>query len=264
MCRWVAYSGPPVLLEDVLFNPRHSLVQQSLSARESVVTTNADGFGVAWYGPRSKPGLFKDILPAWHDENLRSISRQIESSLFFAHVRAATGTAVTRANCHPFTFENWSFMHNGKLGGWGDQRREMEGLIDGAFYRERAGTTDSEALFLIALSNGLREDPLDGFTRALSKILRIQSDGEVSEPTRISACLSDGKSIWAIRYSSDRQSPTMYLGAPFAGPHGVAGDCITTIASEPFDNDAAHWRAVEEGTVLHLRDGVATQTKIYL
>ena len=264
MCRWVAYSGPHVLLEDILFNPRHSLVQQSLSARESVITTNADGFGVAWYGSRSEPGLFKDILPAWHDENLRSISRQIESSLFLAHVRASTGTAVTRANCHPFTFENWSFMHNGKLGGWSDHRRELEGLIDGAFYRERAGTTDSEALFLIALSHGLREDPLDGFTRALSKILRIQSGGDVTEPTRISACLSDGKSIWAIRYSSDRQSPTMYLGAPFASPHGADGDYITTIASEPFDNDAAHWRAVEEGTVLHLHDGAAMQTKIYL
>ncbi len=264
MCRWVAYSGPPVLLEDVLFNPRHSLVQQSLSARESVVTTNADGFGVAWYGARPAPGLFKDILPAWHDENLRSLSRQIESSLFFAHVRASTGTAVTRANCHPFTFENWSFMHNGKLGGWSDHRREMEGLIDSAFYKERAGTTDSEALFLIALSNGLRENPIDGFTRALSRILQLQSAADVTDPTRISACLSDGKNIWAIRYSSDLKSPTMYLGAPFAGPDGAAGDYITTIASEPFDNEAAHWRAVEEGTVLHICDGAVTRTKIYL
>ena len=154
-------------------------------------------------------------------------------------------------------------MHNGRLGGWGDHRREMEGLIDGAFYKERTGTTDSEALFLIALSQGLREDPLDGFTRALSKILRIQAAADVTEPTRISAALSDGSSIWAFRYSSDRQSPSMYLGAPFADPHGADRDAITTIASEPFDNDAAHWRAVEEGTVLHLHDGLATQTKIY-
>ena len=264
MCRWVAYSGPRVLLEDVIFNPKHSLVHQSFSARESVIATNADGFGVAWYGSRTQPGLFKDILPAWHDENLRSVSSQIESPLFFAHVRAATGTGVTRANCHPFTFQNWSFMHNGKLGGWSDHRREMEGLIDDAFYSERAGATDSEALFLIALSHGLREDPLDGFTRALSKILRLQSDAGVTEPTRISAALSDGKSIWALRYSSDHNSPTMYLGAPFAGPHGGGGDYVTTIASEPFDNDAAHWRAVEEGTVLHLCEGVAAHTKIYL
>jgi len=264
MCRWVAYSGPRVLLEDVIFNPKHSLVHQSFSARESVIATNADGFGVAWYGSRTQPGLFKDILPAWHDENLRSVSSQIESPLFFAHVRAATGTGVTRANCHPFTFQNWSFMHNGKLGGWSDHRREMEGLIDGDYYRERLGTTDSEALFLIALSHGLREDPLGGFTSALSKILSIQRAGNVTEPTRVSAALSDGRSIWALRYSSDGRSPTMYVGAPFHGPHGADAAHITTIASEPFDTQEDHWRAVEEGTFLHIRDGAVTQTKIYM
>ena len=264
MCRWVAYSGPQILLEDVVFNPKHSLVHQSFSARESAITTNADGFGVAWYGAQSEPGLFKDILPAWHDENLRSISRQIESHLFFAHVRASTGTGVTRANCHPFTFQNWSFMHNGKLGGWSDHRREMEGLIDDAFYSERAGATDSEALFLIALSHGLLQDPMGGFTSALSKILRIQAAGEVAEPTRISAALSDGKSIWALRYSSDGQSPSMYVGAPFKGPHGTTKDYITTLASEPFDTQDDHWRAVEESCFLHINDGTVTQTKIYL
>ncbi len=264
MCRWVAYSGPRLPLEDVIFNPKYSLVHQSFSARESVVATNEDGFGVAWYGSRSEPGLFKDILPAWHDENLRSLSRQIESQLFFAHVRASTGTSVTRANCHPFTFGNWSFMHNGRLGGWSDHRREMEGLIDGAFYKERTGTTDSEALFLIALSHGLREDPLAGFTKALSSILRIQAAAGAAEPTRISAALSDGTSIWALRYSSDGQSPSMYVGAPFEGPQGADKAYVTTIASEPFDNEADHWRAVEEGCFLHIENGAVTQTKIYL
>ncbi len=259
MCRWVAYSGPQVLLEDIIFNPGHSLVHQSLSARESIITTNADGFGVAWYGARPQPGLFKDILPAWHDENLRSLSRQIESSLFLAHVRSSTGTGVTRANCHPFTFENWSFMHNGKLGGWDDHRREYEGLIDRDYYKARLGTTDSEALFLIALSHGLREDPIGGLTKALSKILRIQAHANVSEPTRISAAVSDGENIWALRYSSDARSPTMYMGAPFSG-----GEQITTIASEPFDTRSDHWLAVEEGTALHIANGASTQTKIYL
>ena len=264
MCRWVAYSGPQILLQDVIFNPDHSLVHQSLSARESVITTNADGFGVAWYGSRQQPGLFKDILPAWHDENLQSLSRQIESSLFFAHVRASTGTGVTCANCHPFTFDNWSFMHNGKLGGWADHRREFEGLIDSSFYKERLGTTDSEALFLIALSHGLREDPLGGLTKALSNILRIQAQANVTEPTRISAALSDGTNIWALRYSSDRQSPTMYMGAPFHAREGVNGTHITTLASEPFDTHADHWHAVEEGTFLNVIDGAVTQTKIFL
>ncbi|NDG58449.1 MAG: class II glutamine amidotransferase, partial [Betaproteobacteria bacterium] len=89
----------------------------------------ADGFGVAWYAKRSTPGLFKDILPAWNDSNLRSIAAQIEAGLFFAHVRASTGTSVTRTNCHPFTFKNWAFMHNGKIGNWTTCRKSVEQMI---------------------------------------------------------------------------------------------------------------------------------------
>jgi predicted glutamine amidotransferase len=43
--------------------------------------------------------------------------------LFFAHVRAATGTAVTRQNCHPFACGQWMFMHNGFVGSWNRLRR---------------------------------------------------------------------------------------------------------------------------------------------
>ena len=36
------------------------------------------------------------------------------SSLVFAHVRAASlGSSVTEANCHPFAFSRYLFMHNG-------------------------------------------------------------------------------------------------------------------------------------------------------
>ncbi len=77
MCRWVAYAGPEIYLEDILFHQSHSIVSQSLSAKESVFTTNGDGFGVAWYTARTQAGLFKDVLPAWNDANLRSLASQI-------------------------------------------------------------------------------------------------------------------------------------------------------------------------------------------
>ena len=57
---------------------------------------HADGFGIAWYGERAEPGRFRDILPAWSDCNLRSLSRQIRSPLFLAHVRAATHGGTRR------------------------------------------------------------------------------------------------------------------------------------------------------------------------
>ena len=59
MCRWLAYSGSPVLLEDLLYKPKNSLVAQSKHSLMGATTTNGDGFGVGWYGayrdPRAVP-----------------------------------------------------------------------------------------------------------------------------------------------------------------------------------------------------------------
>ena len=49
MCRWLAYTGSPVLLTDVLYTPVHSLIDQSLHSRLGAETTNGDGFGIGWY-----------------------------------------------------------------------------------------------------------------------------------------------------------------------------------------------------------------------
>jgi len=129
MCRWLTYCGDPIYLDKVLFEPRNSLISQSLRARHSHVTTNGDGFGIGWYGERPTPGVYRDILPAWNDQNLKSLAHQIRSGLFLAHVRASTGTATSRANCHPFAHGKWLFMHNGQIGGYERIRRRLEGMI---------------------------------------------------------------------------------------------------------------------------------------
>ena len=94
MCRFLAYRGEPILLEDLVAAPAHSLIDQSLRANEARTTTNGDGFGIGWYGERDTPGLYREVHPAWSDENLRSICAQVRSRLFVAHVRASTGTAT--------------------------------------------------------------------------------------------------------------------------------------------------------------------------
>lgn len=132
MCRWLAYYGHPIQLDEVLFKPENSLIRQSLHARWTHSVTNGDGFGVGWYGEREEPGLFRDVLPAWNDDNLLSLSGQIRSPLFFAHVRASTGTATARANCHPFRAGRWLFMHNGQVGDYERARRALDALIPDA------------------------------------------------------------------------------------------------------------------------------------
>lgn len=210
MCRWLTYCGEPIYLDKVLFEPRNSLIHQSLHARHSHVTTNGDGFGVGWYGERGVPGVYRDILPAWNDANLKSLSHQIRSGLFLAHVRASTGTATARSNCHPFSHGKWLFMHNGQIGGYNRLRRRLESMIDDSYYTHRVGTTDSELLFYMLFSEGLVSDPIEALQRSVGTINAEREALGIEEPFRLTATLTDGTRIYAIRYSTDEAPPSLY------------------------------------------------------
>src|ERR1700710_1174428 len=64
MCRWAAYCGDPLYLEELVSSPAHSLIEQSHCATRAKTATNGDGFGIAWYGDRPEPGRYRDVLPA--------------------------------------------------------------------------------------------------------------------------------------------------------------------------------------------------------
>ena len=262
MCRWVAYAGPEIYLEDLIFNQEHSIVRQSLSAQQSAWTTNGDGFGVAWYSKRTAPGLFKDVFPAWNDSNLRSLAAHIQTRMFLAHVRATTGTAVNRSNCHPFIWKNWAFMHNGMIGNWKACRKDVEDLIDHTYYPYREGSTDSEAMFLVALSKGLTNEPVVAMQETFRDLKKIMAQHHSDEPLRVSCALTNGQYIWAFRYSSDDQSPTMYFGNPKTRALDIVANRFTTIASEPSDSKADYWFKVEERSGLKWSEQGLEQFKI--
>src|SRR5215472_1177951 len=136
MCRWLAYLGTPLLLEDLLYKPKHSLIDQSLHAQLGVGTTNGDGVGVGWYGEGAEPGLYRSIEPAWSDRNLKEIARQVTSGMFLAHVRASTGTAVQQTNCHPFRFGKWLFMHNGAIERFHAVKRTLALAVDPTLFAD--------------------------------------------------------------------------------------------------------------------------------
>ncbi len=250
MCRWLAYSGRPIYLDAALFEPEYSLIEQSLHARMTRSTTNGDGFGIGWYGGRERPGLFRDILPAWNDDNLLSVSEQIRSGLFFAHVRASTGTQTSRANCHPFRYGRWLFMHNGAIGGYDQVRHRLDLLIDPALYPGRAGTTDSETFFYLLLGNGLEEDVEGAFARTLAMVVAVMDEAEISAPFHMTAALSDGERVHALRWSNDDQSPTLFHGQPcFGAARGSESEAMV-ILSEPLDSNRESWTAVPESHLL--------------
>ncbi len=157
MCRFLAWAGVPRYLDEFVLNSGQSLVVQSHSALIGKAHVNADGFGLAWYGERETPCIYKDIHPAWSDANLKQIASHTKAGLFLAHVRASTSTAVSRNNCHPFARGEWSFMHNGQVGGHLHLRQRLDGMIPSDCYEDRFGATDSEAIFLIAAGDGTLE-----------------------------------------------------------------------------------------------------------
>lgn len=163
----MAYSGEPILAEDLLFRPKHSLIDQSLHSRLGATTTNGDGFGVGWYGEGSEPAVYKSIEPAWNDSNLREIAGQVRTPMLLAHVRASTGTPVQRSNCHPFRHGRWLWVHNGALRGFHETRRDLVMAVDPELFSDLEGSTDSEALFFLALTFGLVDDPLGAVARAV-------------------------------------------------------------------------------------------------
>lgn len=252
MCRFLAYRGPEVFMEDLIAAPCHSLIHQSLHAEEAKTETNGDGFGIGWYGARAMPGLYREVRPAWSDENLKSICAQVRSGLFFAHVRAATGTATTRANCHPFAHGRWMFMHNGQIGGWQQVRRRLEQLIPDELYGARGGTTDSEALFLAALADGLDEDPVGAVTRVLGRAKALMATAGVAEPLRFTAALTNGTDLYAFRWACDAKPPTLY--------HREREGALLVV-SEPLDRAEGGWIEVPRSCALVARQGRAVELR---
>ena len=253
MCRWVAYRGRRRFLEDLIASPAHSLIDQSQCATEAKTATNGDGFGIAWYGEHDEPGHYRDILPAWSDDNLRSLARQIGSSLFLAHVRASTAGRTTRDNCHPFVHGRWSFMHNGQLGDFDRLERRLETRLDDALYAQRKGSTDSELLFLLALQFGLEEDPKAALEAALGFVLCEAISLGLRTLIRFTAALSDGQALHCVRYATDRHAPTLYSGTmcPLTGD----GHCLV---SEPFDEDTDRWSEIPSASFVTISDGGVT------
>jgi predicted glutamine amidotransferase len=265
MCRWNAYFGHPLLIDELLFQMDHSLIDQSLHSRMGVETTNGDGFGLGWYGPGGGPPCrYRSITPAWSDVNLRELARHLESPLFLAHIRATTGTPVQQTNCHPFRHKHWLFVHNGVLNGFADYRRELLLAIEPSLFDDISGSTDSEVLFYLALTFGLEEDPLAGVERAVGFVEQTAHDHGVEHPVQMTLGISNGERLWAVRYSSEGNSRTLFVSEEVSALKELhpeserlqrLQDEDRAIVSEPLGDLHGAWLEVPESTALIVQPG---------
>jgi predicted glutamine amidotransferase len=264
VCRWLAYSGSPVLLDDLLFKPVNSLVYQSLHSRLGVETTNGDGFGVGWYGVQETPALFRSVEPAWNDSNLAELARHIESRCLFAHIRASTGGAIQKTNCHPFRHGRWLWMHNGLIREFRALRRDLSCAVSPDLFPDIEGSTDSELFFYLALSFGLKQDPPTAVERAVGLIEATGRKHGVEHPIQMTVATTDGSSTWAFRYSSEGSSRSLFYSTDVATlraqhpEHRVLhtlSDETRLIVSEPLSDLEGAWHKVPEASCCIVRAG---------
>jgi predicted glutamine amidotransferase len=264
VCRWLAYSGSPILLEELLYKPDHSLIDQSLHARLGVDTTNGDGFGVGWYANAETPAVFRSIEPAWNDRNLREVSSHVESPLFLAHIRASTGTAVQQTNCHPFRYGEWLWVHNGLVHDFPRLKRDLVLAIDESLYTSIEGSTDSETLFYLALTFGLQEDPPAAVERMVGFVEEVGRRHGTEHPIQMTIGTTDGNSVWAFRYSSEGKSRSLYHTTNVKALRELypdrprlqeVSDEARIIVSEPLGDLPGVWNEVPESSYGVVREG---------
>ena len=270
MCRWIAYIGPNLRLDNLLVKPTNSLLTQSKHAKQSTFAINADGFGVGWYTDTGDlPGVYHETRPAWNDENLKSITAHLQSPLFMAHIRAAT-SAISRTNCHPFRFNEWLFQHNGSIGGFDVIRHQLDASIDPAVYAKKQGSTDSETMFGLCLTEGLREDAPGAIARMIHRVEAARAANNITDPFNMTVAISNGTTLWAARYGSNGDGPSLYHTANQAALDnasavaGVIESQATIVVSEPLDECAEHWVEIPPHGILTAERGSIRLGKLAL
>ena len=251
MCRLLGYLGASLSLDQLLYQPDHSLVVQSYQPKEMTAgLLNADGFGVGWFDGRrgQEPFLYKNILPIWSDINLPHLSRYVQSGCFLGYVRSATPPlAVDLSNCQPFSHQQLLFIHNGFIHHFRTSLyRPIRNLLSDESYQLIHGTTDSEHIFALLL-NFLQQSPHWSLARALKETLLTLTRLAKTRHTYFSAniIISDGQQLIASRFANRHPMPSLY----WLGSKGELGPGVI-IASEPLFE--APWQACPPHSLLQI------------
>jgi glutamine amidotransferase len=264
VCRWLAYSGSSIRIEDLLYKPQHSLIDQSLHSKLGAETTNGDGFGIGWYGVGETPGVFHSVEPAWNDRNLRELSTHIESPIVFAHIRASSGSPIQQTNCHPFRRGRWLWMHNGLIREFHEVKRDLALAVDPSLYPEIEGSSDSELFFFLALTLGLEDDPPGAVEKAVGLIEETGRRHGVQHPIQMTVATTDGVRVWGFRYSSEGQSRSLFYSTDVSTLRELhpeievlhrVSDESRLVVSEPLRDLTGAWNEVPESSYGVIEEG---------
>jgi glutamine amidotransferase len=238
MCRHLAYLGPPRSISSLLYEPAHSLEQQSWKPlRQRAGAMNADGWGVGWWDPsvRPEPARYRTAAPMWTDRSFRSVAEVVHTGACIAAVRSATPPSpIVETGNAPFAAGQWLFSLNGYV-------RDFRGPIGESMRREvseqRAigidGTSDSEVLFALVL------DALDGGAAPEEALASVIARATARAESFLNLLLHDGHTIVATTWGNSLST--------LQGEGLATGGVL--VASEPLDEEEG-WVDVPDRSVV--------------
>jgi glutamine amidotransferase len=294
MCRFVAYLGEPIVLDEMLFLPDSSIVEQSVHP-QLLSAMNLAGFGVTAWDAGSpdadRPWTYRTPGLPFFDRNLRALSRKAHATALIAHVRGVVLTdreIVDEGNVHPFRFDGvpTALAMNGDLEDFPAMRFDLLPHMRPELARQIEGTTDSEWLYALVLSQledpGAPADP-DELAAAVRRALEIVRDVRqrhgLERQSAVNLVLSDGHCLVATRFAYDygwyhegwtfaggerkNDFTTLWYaqGSGYGvhdGDWGVGGghpETSLVVASEPLTHDRSRWLEVAEYAMLVARPG---------
>jgi glutamine amidotransferase len=218
MCRVLAYLGEPILLEDLLYRPDVSFVNQTHQAALLHRLNLAGSALLAWDARSAEPALpyvYRSTSLAIYDRNLRALARKVRATCLLAHLRGVaydTRAIISEQNLHPFLFDGacLALAHNGQLARFDEMKFALLPYIKPELARAVRGTTDSEWVYALLLSQ--LPDPYGDFAaqdiaRGVVETLRVLGKVRRSLGIRtfspMNLFLSDGNDVVAACYTFD-------------------------------------------------------------
>ncbi|VEU21038.1 DEKNAAC101968 [Brettanomyces naardenensis] len=294
MCRFLIYKGrEPMLLSNLLTKPAHSIINQSFDSRLRIdlQPVNGDGFGVGYYtlddeenevesGKVSGPCVYKAITPAWNNLNLQRLSEKTRSRMIFAHVRSSSYGVLSETNCHPFTYHNFMFMHNGAINSFRRIKRKLVSYIEDDFFLTIQGSTDSECCFALFLDSLYKMGydpkldkavPAEIIREALVNAIQLikgwvaELNLDDSDPSLMNFAVTDGASIVVSRYVSSKtdEAASLYFSTgskfievspgQFKMERLNRSQDIIMVASEPLTFERGDWISVPTNSTLTIK-----------
>lgn len=262
MCRLLAYMGSPIVIDQILYQPKNSLVNQSINAKELEEPLNGDGFGIGWYVPEvnNEPVTFVSVNPAWSNRNLRNLAPKIKTECFIAHVRAASVGEVSESNCHPFQYKEMLMMHNGGVENFSKIKRKLRQPLSDELYNWIKGQTDSEHIFAYLLNYLLKsnsvtpETVMDAFEKTFGDLKKMMAEEGITDAAYLNMFFTNGEFFVATRYCSDPKEEPLTLYHSEGGRYVVENGISRMVAPKDDDEsvlivsekltDEPHWTLI--------------------